>query len=126
MKHKNLAIQFLWLDQSDSKIDYNSDNYATNNYEQEIENFLNGIKFLEEEIKKLQDNEITETKITEIVYNAAKVYDETNIKYFFTRIYQVMFNSNTGPRIPTFILLYGINNFFDKLNRSIYKPFFSI
>ena len=111
-----LAVKFLLLDQSDPEIDYNSDEYSHTSeafYNEEAIKTLRGIVYL---VNNLNE-ELTENEVQTIVYDAAREYNPADIRGFFRRIYQLLFSTSDGPRMPTFIVIYGINNFIKLLGK---------
>lgn len=105
-----IATKFLFIDQSDPTIDYNSEEFSgctVEFYNEEAVKTLRGIVYLVNNI----NDELSENEIQTIVYDAAREYDPNDIRGFFKRIYQLLFSSNDGPRMPAFIVIYGVNNF---------------
>lgn len=119
----SVAAKFLMMDQNDSNIDYNNEeffalNFPAEHYEQEQKKFLKGLEYL---MVNLDDDQ-TETEVATIVYDAARVYDENNIRGFFRRVYNILFSSNDGPRLPTFIVIFGVDEFLYLIERKILNP----
>lgn len=105
-----IATHFLCMDQNDPLVEYNSEEYRCQGVEYYIEEeikFWKGVRFLEIHLT----TNLNETEVTTICYDAARQYDPKDLQGFFKRLYQVMFQSNVGPRLPTFIMVYGITEF---------------
>ncbi len=66
--------------------------------------------------------EAIELDITEGIYNVGKdMYGKDKLREFFQMIYEVVMGQKSGPRLPVFVMLYGIDNTIDLLNEIIEK-----
>ena len=57
---------------------------------------------------------IDEDEITKIVYDIGKQFygeNKDSLRNFFQMIYEVLMGQTSGPRLPVFILLFGVNQF---------------
>lgn len=63
---------------------------------------------LSNELSKLTGNEDAE-RIQEIVFEVGKRYPFESLKSWFNTLYKTLFGQENGPRIGSFIALYGIN-----------------
>lgn len=67
-----------------------------------------------------------ETELTTIIYDITKKNfgeDGASIRNGFRRIYQLVFKTDKGPRLPVFIMLLGPQAFLDLLNMRMKNPF---
>lgn len=60
-------------------------------------------------LKSLPDKTTAEEVQTQI-FNLGKKYKFENLRDWFKLLYKVLFGQETGPRMGTFIILYGVNN----------------
>ena len=59
-----------------------------------------------------------------LMYDIGKeIYPENKLRDFFKDIYLLLFRTETGPRLGTFISLYGIENFLELFKQKITDPF---
>jgi len=66
--------------------------------------------------------EAMELDITEGIYNVGKdMYGKDKLREFFQMIYEVVMGQKSGPRLPVFVMLYGMDNTIDLLNEIIEK-----
>ena len=70
-----------------------------------LSTFLNDLKILLETISNDSSSEEIQTEI----YAIGKKYKFSNLRDFFKLIYQVLLGQEEGPRLGSFIKLYGIN-----------------
>jgi len=116
-----LATFFLMRDESDPSIDYNHPDYQSrpiSEYLVESYKFLDSLEYLFTHINDAVD----EVSITLVVYDAAKKFDEKNVRNFFKRIYQLLSHSDNGPRLPTFIYLLGPSMFISVMKEKLQDP----
>lgn len=69
---------------------------------------------------------LSEEDLTFRVYEITKKYfgeDGKSIRHGFQRIYQLLFETVTGPRLPVFIYIFGINEFKALMESKIRNPF---
>jgi len=73
----------------------------------------NDNKIIFEEILTILKTQITEKdsaeEIQTLLYEVGKKYQFSNLKDFFKLVYQVLLGQEQGPRLGSFIKLYGIN-----------------
>ena len=82
-----------------------------------------------EEIKTKLSNLDKNSKSEEIqfhIYELGKKYENGNLKDYFKLIYQVLLGQDQGPRLGSFIALYGINRTIDLINKALKKEDLSI
>jgi len=107
MNIKTLSAYFCLCDSNDPNVDYNDPNFQyETDFTEESLRFSESIRQL-----MLLKEEMSEENLTFQIYEIAKCYDQKNPRKFFIRTYQVLFGSNDGPRLPTFIKIYGVDNF---------------
>jgi lysyl-tRNA synthetase class 1 len=53
---------------------------------------------------------VTAEEIQSQVFSIGKKYDYTNLRDWFQLLYETLFGQKTGPRMGSFIKLYGIDN----------------
>lgn len=118
-----LAAHLLFMDQSDPNIDYNDESlnfqYSESYYIDESIKLVKAINFIL--FANIHEHS-TEQEIAVVVYDAARVYDKNNIRGFFKRLYQLLFHSDNGPRMPTFIKIYGWENFRALIAKKLNTP----
>jgi len=81
-------------------------------------------KIFEEIIKVLQNIKLNDPRSEEIqtsLYEIGKKYKFENLKDFFKLVYQVLLGQEKGPRLGSFIKLYGINETIDKIETALNK-----
>ena len=66
--------------------------------------FLDILKVLEDEINNASKAEEIQT----LLYEVGKKHNFENLKDFFKLVYQVLLGQEQGPRLGSFIKLYGI------------------
>ena len=79
--------------------------------------FFDIIKVLEKDINLNSSAEDIQT----LLYEVGKKYNFDNLKDFFQLVYQVMLGQNQGPRLGSFIKLFGIRETIDYLKKLIDK-----
>jgi lysyl-tRNA synthetase class 1 len=57
-----------------------------------------------------KDEKASVDDLQNVVFSVGQKFFEGDIKRWFETIYGVLFGANNGPRIGSFISLYGINN----------------
>ncbi len=65
------------------------------------------------------DEDVGAEKIQEKVYEVGKRHPFPELKAWFNALYEVLLGQSHGPRMGSFIALYGINETCDLLNRAI-------
>ena len=65
------------------------------------------------------DKKLTSEEIQTQIYNIGKKHNFSNLRDFFILIYQVLLGQNQGPRLGSFIKMYGINNTCKLINRAL-------
>ena len=78
------------------------------------------IKKLISEIKNLQDNISTEDYQT-IIYKVGKEIFPDDLRKWFMSLYQILFGSDSGPRLGSFFNVYGKKNVLSLLEESVSK-----
>ena len=71
-----------------------------------------------EELSKLSGNEDA-VKIQEIVFEVGKKYPFEDLKSWFHTLYTTLFGQESGPRMGSFIALYGINETKDLIKEAL-------
>ena len=65
---------------------------------------------------------VLEEALTERIYDAGKdMYGKEKLRDFFQMIYEVLMGQKSGPRLPVFVMLYGMNNTIDLLDEILKK-----
>lgn len=127
MTDNSVAIQFLYLDSLNLNVDPNMIDqsiWTSELYLEEQRIFLQAFNDLSERLILLDSNGIMCEKNIELeVYEVAKTH-YGNVRNFFLRMYQILFSSNNGPRLPTFIYLLGWKEFLKILSERIDNPSF--
>lgn len=63
---------------------------------------------------------VLEEALTERIYDAGKdMYGKEKLREFFQMIYEVLMGQKSGPRLPVFVMLYGVDNTIDLLEEKI-------
>ena len=123
-KDKNVIWNFLkkYDDNHDSKTNKGLDKlieYAINYYIDFILPFKKYQKINDENRKIFEDllyllknidKKLTSEEIQTQIYNIGKKHNFSNLRDFFILIYQVLLGQNQGPRLGSFIKMYGILN----------------
>ena len=75
-------------------------------------NVNNNTKIVFEDIKDVLDNKINKNTSAEdiqtLLYDVGKKHQFENLKDFFKLVYQVLLGQEQGPRLGSFIKLYGV------------------
>ena len=66
-------------------------------------------------IKNIKDHE----EIQSEVYETGKEYNYTELKDWFSSLYQILLGQEQGPRIGTFIAIYGCAEMTELINKAI-------
>lgn len=125
-----IAAKFLMFDQDNQSVDWNDEEVVktvpASDYRDEVERFGKAVDYLESKLTTIYTSQDVEKEIGVHLYDAARIFDEENLRLFFQRLYQILFNSHNGPRLPTFIEIYGIVEFldllYDKLHEDSFNP----
>lgn len=65
---------------------------------------------------------VLEETLTTAIYDAGKqMYGKEKLREFFQMIYEVLMGQKSGPRLPVFVMLYGMDNTIDLLDEIIKK-----
>ena len=75
------------------------------------------IQILETEVKKDHSAEDIQT----MLYEVGKKHKFENLKDFFKLVYQVLFGQEQGPRLGSFIKLYGVKETIDSIKKILAK-----
>lgn len=78
----------------------------------------NALKDLFTELDACDDRE-TAADLQNVVFEVGKKYFEDNLKAWFACIYEVLFGSKEGPKIGSFIKIYGVRKFQDLIASKI-------
>lgn len=63
---------------------------------------------------------VLEEALTTAIYNAGKdMYGEERLREFFQMLYEVLMGQKSGPRLPVFVMLYGMDNTINLLEEKI-------
>ena len=63
-----------------------------------------------------------EEALTTAIYDNGKVYyGETNLRAYFQAVYEIVMGQSSGPRLPVFVMIYGIENTIQLLSDIITK-----
>ncbi|AHX11665.1 lysine--tRNA ligase [Neorickettsia helminthoeca str. Oregon] len=80
------------------------------NYRKPTENEFKALMLLADELKKIPGDAIAE-EIQQLVYSVGKESGySSDIKVWFQVLYQILLGQSEGPRIGSFIALYGVAN----------------
>ena len=75
------------------------------------------------EIINVLENQITDDSSSEdiqtLLYEVGKKYNFENLKEFFKLVYQVVLGQDQGPRLGSFIKLFGIRETIDYIKKLI-------
>ena len=98
----------------DEGFEFDDMSYINENYENLIKSLLE-FQFIPSDIKE------NELKIK--IYDIGKqYYGEKNLRNWFSDIYKFLMNKKEGPRLDTFIMLFGINEWNEKINKRLLFP----
>ena len=82
-------------------------------------------KMIFQEILDILENKInndsTAEDIQTLLYEVGKKYQFDNLKDFFKLVYQVLLGQEKGPRLGSFIKLYGINETINSIKKILEK-----
>lgn len=70
--------------------------------------------------------DVDESELTLEFYEISKTAfgsDKNDLKRGFKKLYQVLFQTDTGPRLPVFIKIYGFDEFVSLLYNRLDDPF---
>ena len=67
------------------------------------------------------DNNLKPEEIQTYIYEVGKRHKFNNLKDFFKLIYQVLLGQEQGPRLGSFIALYGIERTVNLINKALKK-----
>ncbi|KKL13747.1 hypothetical protein LCGC14_2522680, partial [marine sediment metagenome] len=68
------------------------------------------------------ERKVLEEALTTAIYDAGKeIYGKEKLRDFFQMIYEVLMGQKSGPRLPIFVMLYGMDNTIDLLDELIKK-----
>ena len=99
-------------------INYYND-FIANNRKFEVPNETQ-VKALNDLKKSLKSINSTESDILQnIIFEIGKTYYTNNLKEWFISLYKILFGSDSGPRMGSFISLYGIENTIELINKKL-------
>ena len=75
------------------------------------------IQILEKEVRKDHSSEDIQT----MLYEVGKKHKFENLKDFFKLVYQVLLGQEQGPRLGSFIKLYGVKETIDSIKKVLAK-----
>ena len=75
---------------------------------------LKALNDLKEELEKIQD--ATAEQLQNLTFEVGKKYYAEDLKKWFMSLYMILFGTESGPRMGSFISLYGIKNTIDLIN----------
>ena len=76
-----------------------------------------------QELLLLQEDMDEETVKFRVYEIGKSYYGEKELRTWFSHLYLLLLKEEKGPRLPTFIMLIGINNFKDKISQRLSNPF---
>ena len=79
---------------------------------------LNALTDLKNELEKMDENSSSDDLQT-LVFEVGKKYYSENLRDWFVALYTVLFGYENGPKMGTFISLYGIKNTVELINGRI-------
>jgi hypothetical protein len=123
-RSRALMVLFLMHDQNDPLVDYNAEDYVNpfiTNYDLDVNLFKQGTSYL---IANIKDG-MSEEAINQIVFDSARATN-LDLKFFFKRLYQLLFGQDGGPKLSTFIYLYGADDFTIFLKNRLNDPLYLI
>lgn len=106
----------------ESAINYYNDFIKKHKKYREItQNERNAMTSLKEKLQNVNDVDARDGKILQnIIYETGREFGyENNMKDWFACFYQTLFGQESGPRMGSFIALFGINNFIKMINDRI-------
>lgn len=116
LEHNKIKAYMFIQWYKDEDFDFDDTSYIDSIYENFIHSLL--------EFQFINEN-ITESDLKIKIYDIGKkYYGEKNLRNWFSDIYKFLMNKKEGPRLDTFIKLYGINEWNNKIkNRLLYPEF---
>ena len=118
---KNLDINpdsYIYLI-SEFAINYYNDFIKPNkNYKTPSEEEKQAIQSLKLALNNISD-ELSDEDIQSTVFQVGKDHNFTNLREWFLLLYQVLLGQDQGPRMGSFIKLYGINNMIELIESKI-------
>ena len=88
---------------------YNDFVSNTRHFEIPNETQVDALISLKESLNKINGN-VESDVLQNIIFEIGKKYYPNNIKEWFISLYKILFGANSGPKIGSFISLYGIDN----------------
>ena len=88
------------------------------NYATPSEMERNAIMELLQNLKNLPENSSAE-EIQSIVFEVGKHYEFQDLRSWFNALYKILLGQEQGPRMGTFIALYGVNNMIDLIEKTL-------
>lgn len=71
-------------------------------------------------LQQLPETQRTADDIQTVIYEVGKLYyDQSDLKTWFKRLYEILFGCDRGPRLGGFVALYGMENFLTMLESHI-------
>jgi lysyl-tRNA synthetase class 1 len=91
------------------------------NYRQITQNEKNAMIYLKQKLQNVNNIDARDGKILQnIIYEVGREFGyENNMKDWFSCFYQTLFGQESGPRMGSFIALFGINNFIKMIDDRI-------
>ena len=77
------------------------------------------LKFLSEKLLAFEKDDISANDLQAIVFEAGKEFFKDDLKSWFMTLYGVLFGADNGPKMGTFIYLYGIKNTINLINEKV-------
>lgn len=115
--NENITKGSLLYRLTEHAINYYNDFVKPNKkYKQPSSEEKNAISLLADRLGENPDLNSPE-ELQQIVYSVGKDYDAKNIKNWFMLLYQVLLGQDQGPRIGSFISLYGVQNFIGMIRK---------
>lgn len=74
---------------------------------------------LREELINVGSSDANADELQTIVFEVGKIFYKDELKKWFETLYEVLFGTNSGPKMGSFISLYGIKNTIDLINERI-------
>lgn len=90
-------------------------------YRQITDNEKNAMISLKEKLQNINESDYRDGKILQnIIYETGREFGyENNMKDWFSCFYQTLFGQESGPRMGSFIALFGISNFIQMIDERI-------
>jgi lysyl-tRNA synthetase class 1 len=104
-------------------INYYNDFIKKNkNYRSPNDNEIHALQALSKSLKNFNNQLIDANEVQNLVYQIGKEFGyEKNMRDWFLALYQILLGQDQGPRIGSFIALFGIDNFNQLIDQSISK-----